>query len=1535
MIPSAANSDYPKFVADQVLTSDNLNDLFGYLDEQGRMTRTNLIGMGIVCGLQVKTAADGSSITITKGVGVTSSGYLVSVPEVTYTKRTSEVFDAVKCEYYNKFVDIGTKLQKFDLWELKQEAESNGTTALTKPFLTAGEKIVLIFVELLEENNKNCDPDSCDDKGINVTVNFRPLLIEKAHVAGLVSGTGGGTDPWLTLPEITMKRFDVEATPIYECLNIFDAYRKILNNTFLAGTQTALSQAYNTLSPILADEFPSNPFSTLAADFEFLNDGSISTSQLIAIQYYYDLFSDILLAYSEFRKKGIEFIGVCCPDDIFPRHLLLDLAIPDATKDTSSYRHYFIPSPLFHEQQKTVSELKVLFKKLVLLIQKFSIPSMAVLGGNKKVDANIRITPSVLANIPLSAKSIPYYYPIQNATDTLLKNWSPGRLMQKNTNRNLSYHAINYNAVHDDIRNPLAYDLEPYNFLRVEGHIGKPWRHVVKNILDIRNRNRLPFELVALSADITAITAFIKELGKLLTQGNTNSQSTLEALTGSSCHFNDLELLYGSITSELSIKLSNEMKFFYDLKRDAKRPPLGAPNSNIPQVPLLVKTDATYRFTTNSIGHEFELFYQTVKNLPFIPIQVFFQQFGQAGNTDVIDFLFKALLYYIEVLFETITTGLSNFNFFNFNFRYFTLIYVVRFIKLLNRFFPEQFPLSEEENDHLDGILAIAAEGRMFKLYMEFLKRILQVKIMQQAGYYAMCHPGIQHKAGVPMGGTFIVVYHEAEVAEVIVVTENVTFTNATEIAVAQNKAMAATGAGDESAGETFSAQQHVHQMAGEIEERLMMTKDRMETNLQQFFKLDTGKAGRKEKAQGPAQDRAQALAAAPPTENKKAAASNEAAAAETSEQRIANYLLSAAKYLKNREDSDLDEAIEDINDGVVIADFYLPYLCCSDCPPMQFTIAGEGEKENLPPVARPGDNVSIQLPDNSVLLDGSTSSDPDGSIKTYLWEKDSGPNVTIETPAENKTIVSKLEEGVYTFKLTVTDDDGASDSAIVTVTVLPKPNEAPTANASASPSTVVLQGTSAPTASSTLDGTASVDPDGSIVSFEWSLPAGTTGATMQTPTQNKTMVIFTKPGLYVFTLTVKDDKGASGTAEVSVTVTEAPNQPPVAKAAANPSTVVMSPNGTGQSQLNSSGSIDPDGNPITFKWSLPAGTTGATLQTPNAPTTNIIFSAPGSYTVTLTVTDSKGAVGTATVLITVTLPPNQPPVAVATANPTTLVLPAGTTAPGISQLDGSTSSDPDGSIVSFLWSLPAGTTGASISSPTANKTSAQFTAPGTYVFTLTVKDNKGDTDTANVTVVVSQQAPQKTCGALSAVVTDFRSLPTADSSINFNTFTRLYSFYQEIDGFYGRMQSGNIPNQTVANQVAFFNSEKVELRMPVWIQGLENLIKESFDMRVLCLRMLNVHAQLTYYISCIQKDDVNKAQVQMNNSLVAILNVLKAIEPLLPNFPANQRNILKTLRSLTVAERNRVKNNNEESVKPKYVEWLQTIIDLLINMNV
>ena len=1533
MIPSAANSDYPKFVADQVLTSDNLNDLFGYLDEQGRMTRTNLSGIGIVCGLKVKTAADGSSITISKGVGVTSSGYLVSVPEITYTKRTSAVFDAVKSEYYNRFVNIASKTQKFDLWELKQEAEAEGNTALTKTFLTSGEKIVLMFVELLEENNKNCDPNSCDDKGINVTVNFRPLLIEKANVEALLTGAGSPASPWLTLPEMTMKRFDVTANPLFECLNFFDAYRKILNTTFLNQVQTSLTKSYEVLQPLLASEFSTNPFASLANDFKFLNDGSITSEQLIVIQYYYDLFSDLILAYNEFREKGIEFIGMCCPEDLFPRHLLLDLAIPDTTVDASSYRHYFIPSPILSNQEKTASQLKILFKKLVLLVHKFAVPPPSLKGTDKKADTNIRITPSMLANVPFSTKSIPYYYSIANSSDELLKSWSPKKSAQGKSTRNLSYHSKKYNTTDEDVYEPLLYDLEPYNFLRIEGHIGKSYQHVVKNITDIRDKNRLPFEIVALNADVSAITAFIKELAKLMTSGTSDAQSTLESIMGTSCHFNDLELLYDSIMAELTGKLSNEMKFFYDLKRDAKRPPLADAASNIPQVPLLKKTDAAFRFTNNSIGHEFELFYANVKDLPFISLPVFFQSFGQDGNNDVMDFVFKAVLYYIEMLYETVTTSLSSFTFFNFYIRYYTLIQAVRYIKLLNKVFSERFPLSEEENDHLDAILSITADSRMVQLYIEFLRRVLQIKIMQQAGFYAISHPGIQHKAGVPLGGTFILIYHEAEKVEASVNTNFAVKENLAFRANADINESVKIDSGAQKLRADASAQEHLMVLSAGVEEKVVIARERIITGLKKTINTETIRAEKVVNATSQVNE-AKASVVGNVTGEVIVTATVRAEKTQDINQRILSYLADAAAYLKNRKADKLDEAISDFNDGVVIADFYLPYLCCSDCPPIQMIVTGEPEKPNQPPVARPGDNVSVQLPVNTVTLDGSTSSDPDGTINSYLWELQSGPEAKIENPKDSKTNISLSAEGTYVFKLTVTDNNGATSSGTVSVTVLPLANVPPVAKGLAKPELVTLSANGAGTTQ--LIGSESTDADGKVVSYVWSLSSGPTGGSViNNPDDETTLVTFTQVGTYVFKLVVKDDKGATDTTTVIVTVNEEINQPPVAKANADPSTLVLVPDQQFTSTLVSDGSVDPDGAIVSFNWSLSSGPTGGSvINNPDSETTVVTFNQPGIYQFKLTVTDNKGATDATSVTVSVIQEENQPPVAKASADPSTLVLVPGQQSAATLNSNGSI--DPDGTIVSFNWTLSSGpTSGSVINNPDKETTLVTFNQPGTYLFKLTVTDNRGAIDSTTATVTVTQEIViQKTCALLNKIISDFDKLSGADTADNFKFFTIQYKALREITAFFNLMKTSNILNQPIDAQIKFFIEQKIESRLASWINSLQALLFEFADIRLLVLLMLNILTELAYYISCIQKDDVNKADVQMVNSLDSVIKTLTMVLQIAANLPDNLRKVLSTLQSISNTERKRVENNKEVDVKPTYVEMLGAILDTFKAMN-
>jgi hypothetical protein len=95
-----------------------------------------------------------------------------------------------------------------------------------------------------------------------------------------------------------------------------------------------------------------------------------------------------------------------------------------------------------------------------------------------------------------------------------------------------------------------------------------------------------------------------------------------------------------------------------------------------------------------------------------------------------------------------------------------------------------------------------------------------------------------------------------------------------------------------------------------------------------------------------------------------------------------------------------------------------------------------EAKKGSNEPTAYAGADLAVILPESTATLDGSMSTDPDGTL-TYLWEKISGPSGGSITSSTNVTTnITDLEEGDYMFRLTVTDNDGleAKDSVKVDV---------------------------------------------------------------------------------------------------------------------------------------------------------------------------------------------------------------------------------------------------------------------------------------------------------------------------------------------------------------------------------------------------------------------------------------------------------------------------------------------------------------------
>ena len=350
----------------------------------------------------------------------------------------------------------------------------------------------------------------------------------------------------------------------------------------------------------------------------------------------------------------------------------------------------------------------------------------------------------------------------------------------------------------------------------------------------------------------------------------------------------------------------------------------------------------------------------------------------------------------------------------------------------------------------------------------------------------------------------------------------------------------------------------------------------------------------------------------------------------------------------------------------------------------------------------------------------------------------------TTFTTAAGTPLPGKNDE-THEITLTVTDDEGDTGTALVTVSVMapPRANAGPDQLTIASGATVQLDGSGSEVGSGrTLDTYAWTREQGS---------AGGTGGTVILSDPAARQPTFTAPTLnsgdnsvnYIFTLTVTDNNefaSAADTVMITVVAPDAlPNVAPVADAG-DPQR--LSTGGTGT--LDGSGSRDPDGTRVTYSWARTGGTTGAT-----APLTGATSAMPGftvdtptaggsdeTHIFTLTVTDDDGATHEDTVTITV----NAPPLANA-GTPQTVASGAAVT------LNGS-GSDTTGDFT-YAWTRsPAPDRGnaGNVALTRANTAMATFTAvtldPGAadaiYGFTLTVTDDDGATAVSMVKITVT-----------------------------------------------------------------------------------------------------------------------------------------------------------------------------------------------------
>lgn len=279
-----------------------------------------------------------------------------------------------------------------------------------------------------------------------------------------------------------------------------------------------------------------------------------------------------------------------------------------------------------------------------------------------------------------------------------------------------------------------------------------------------------------------------------------------------------------------------------------------------------------------------------------------------------------------------------------------------------------------------------------------------------------------------------------------------------------------------------------------------------------------------------------------------------------------------------------------------------------------------------------------------------------------------------------------------------------------------------------------------------TLDGSASSDEDGDSLTYSWNIRNTPDGSAVTLANSDTATPSFTpdKAGNYLISLTVNDGTEDSVVDRVRITASEVTtNSTPIADAGDDQMVSVGD-----RVSLDGSGSSDPDGDDLSYTWSITAMPDGseARLGRTNIQSPKFTADIAGTYTLQLVVNDGTEDSAPDTVTIVAEqVVTNTPPTANAGDNQNTTVGTAVT-------LDGSASSDSDGDSLTYSWSINTAPSGSSVSLSNSSSVSPSLTpdVAGDYVIALVVNDGSldSDTDTVTITAVTLNNAPSADAGS-------------------------------------------------------------------------------------------------------------------------------------------------------------------------------------------
>ncbi|SDI23420.1 hypothetical protein SAMN05421846_105133 [Chryseobacterium taeanense] len=499
---SNISTQYRKFSKGQYVEHTQFNEFLDFFEDQDRLSRVMLQGVGIVCGLQPELIYKDrllNSLQLSQGVAITTDGDLLTLNNTNNVSKDLYVSDlktidiaANNYTHFKVYDNFKVKYPAFyegskqiDLWELSTAEEAGSDFQAIKNLTNLEDKYLLLYLESFEKEVKPCRGVDCDNHGIQQIRNLKVLITTEKGINYILEkdkmqphplfleGIMNGAKLERAIVENLITEKGAEAQFSYSDLK--KLYSDILEKNNYG---EAVFKKINAISEIVG--IP-------AVNHEvFKNVLKESLSQTVGFQYVYDVVKDLMDTYFEITKSLPQSFTKCLPDLLsFPKHIMLGKLISDIQLDPA--RHRFYNSPVL-DDEKATRKVKELLNRFKQQVQNFRY------SGNFETDAQIKIIPSQKSGA-LGNKAIPFYYEIN---EDFLKAWNFDKTSQRSSQYNLAYNT-DFLSSDAHIQKPLDFNKDKNSFYNIEGHINKSYLEVFNKITKIRDEQQLDFDVMVLS----------------------------------------------------------------------------------------------------------------------------------------------------------------------------------------------------------------------------------------------------------------------------------------------------------------------------------------------------------------------------------------------------------------------------------------------------------------------------------------------------------------------------------------------------------------------------------------------------------------------------------------------------------------------------------------------------------------------------------------------------------------------------------------------------------------------------------------------------------------------------------------------------------------------------------------------------------------------------------------------------------------------------------------------------------------------------